>query len=172
MAELSKELDAATRKTMGDLPTVLSYWHVAIVLGRKVRRLVLLQVEVKMAEDDDGTGEPGAGRGRECIKARWRRTPSRASRGISREWDLQATHGGVTARRAGGEATTKCSPVTSAPEQKAIGPAETTMMATPDSRGAKSGWKRRTANDAILEVGLQGLFGDGTRWKTAKPGRL
>ncbi|GKT91273.1 hypothetical protein Ct61P_09123 [Colletotrichum tofieldiae] len=81
MAELSME--AATRKTMGDLPTVSSYWHVAIVLGRKVRRLVLLQVEVEMAEDDDGTGEPGRGRGRECIKANWRRTLSRASRRIS-----------------------------------------------------------------------------------------
>ncbi|TIC89733.1 hypothetical protein CH35J_012761 [Colletotrichum higginsianum] len=59
-AELSKELDAVTRGMIGVLLIVSSYRHVAIELGRKICGLVVRQVEVEMAEEDDGAG-PGVG---------------------------------------------------------------------------------------------------------------
>ncbi|KAK6225124.1 hypothetical protein QIS74_02548, partial [Colletotrichum tabaci] len=97
-AELSKELDAVTRGTIGVSLTVSSYRHVAIELGRKIRGLVVRQVEVEIAEEDDGAG-PGAGAHRGALETDPLTGEARRKPRMEFIWDLQATHGGVTARR-------------------------------------------------------------------------
>ncbi|RYP57593.1 hypothetical protein DL771_011450 [Monosporascus sp. 5C6A] len=59
-AELSKQLASATGRHVGVELTVADYRHVAIELGRKIRGLVLQQLEVDIGADDDGGGGQAA----------------------------------------------------------------------------------------------------------------
>ncbi|KAK2035684.1 hypothetical protein LZ31DRAFT_434052, partial [Colletotrichum somersetense] len=96
--DLSKELRAVTSGTTGVPLTVSSYRHVAIELGRRIRGIVVKQVEVEMAEEDDGAGPGGGGRASgtrtDPVTGEARRRPR-----LEFVWDLQATHAGITARR-------------------------------------------------------------------------
>ncbi|KAK7947162.1 uncharacterized protein PG986_011483 [Apiospora aurea] len=91
-AELSKQLVRVTGQHVGVELSVADYRHVAIELGRTVRGLVVRQLEVDLAGDDDRGGD-GA-------------TVEDAATGEARKgarfesvWDLQATHGSAVARQ-------------------------------------------------------------------------
>ena len=85
--QLSEQLASITGKFLGVELTVRDYRHVAIVLGRVIKGIVIRQLEVEMGEQqgDDGTG--GDAMTGESREARFEYV-----------WDLQATHGSAIAR--------------------------------------------------------------------------
>ncbi|RYP57715.1 hypothetical protein DL771_011427 [Monosporascus sp. 5C6A] len=93
--ELSRQLASATGRHVGVELTVADYRHVAIELGRKIRGLVIRQLEVDMAADDGqaADGEAGDGGYEDPATGEVRR------RRMEYVWDLQATYGSVTAQQ-------------------------------------------------------------------------
>jgi superfamily II DNA helicase RecQ len=89
-AQLSDSMASLTGRHMGVELMVSDYRHFAIVLGRKIKEIVIREVEVEMGEQQDGDDmlgvDPTTGERRHKIK-------------MDYIWDLQATHGSAIARR-------------------------------------------------------------------------
>ncbi|CAJ2500810.1 Uu.00g036630.m01.CDS01 [Anthostomella pinea] len=94
-AELSKQLTALMGQHIGVELTVADYRHVTIKLGRKIRGLVVrqLEVDIRTAEQDDIRG--GGGPGHEDPVT----SETREQQKTESIWDLQATHGSAIARQ-------------------------------------------------------------------------
>jgi hypothetical protein len=86
---LSERSASLTGQHIGIKLTVAAYRHVAIGLGRKIKVLVIRQMEMEMGkrqETENGIGEnPTTGEWREDGKTEY-------------IWDLQLTHGSVITR--------------------------------------------------------------------------
>ncbi|RYP58973.1 hypothetical protein DL771_011043 [Monosporascus sp. 5C6A] len=101
-AELSKQLASATGRHVGVELTVADYRHVAIELGRKIRGLVVRQLEVDMGADDGGQaadGEAGGGGGCGYGYENAATGKARERRKMEYIWDLQATHSSAIAQQ-------------------------------------------------------------------------
>jgi superfamily II DNA helicase RecQ len=88
--QLSDSMASLTGRHMGVELMVSDYRHFAILLGRKIKEIVIREVEVEMGEQQDGDDmlgvDPTTGERRHKVK-------------MDYIWDLQATHGSAIARR-------------------------------------------------------------------------
>jgi hypothetical protein len=86
--QLSERLDLLSSAQLGVKLTVMSYRHVAIEFGRRIKGLMIRQAEMEAAAEDDGeheTIDPHTGEARDQLRLEYL-------------WDLQATHGSRIAR--------------------------------------------------------------------------
>ena len=86
--QLSERLDLLSSAELGVTLTVRSYRHVAIELGRRIKGLMIRQVEMEAAAEDESD--------RETIDPSTGETRSQPQ--LEYLWDLQATHGSQIAR--------------------------------------------------------------------------
>ncbi|PCD25888.1 hypothetical protein AU210_012322 [Fusarium oxysporum f. sp. radicis-cucumerinum] len=86
-AKLSKQLALVTGAQIGVQLTVSSYRHVAIEMGRRIKGLIVQQVELEaaVADSDDEAADPLTGEAHRQPKVEY-------------VWDIQATHGSRIAR--------------------------------------------------------------------------
>ncbi|KAJ9413909.1 hypothetical protein QL093DRAFT_2594845 [Fusarium oxysporum] len=86
-AKLSKQLALVTGAQIGVQLTVSSYRHVAIEMGRRIKGLIVQQVELDaaVADSDDEAADPLTGEAHRQPKVEY-------------VWDIQATHGSRIAR--------------------------------------------------------------------------
>ncbi|KAG8664052.1 uncharacterized protein FPOAC1_014119 [Fusarium poae] len=86
-AKLSKQLALVTGVQIGVQLTVSSYRHVAIEMGRRIKGLIVQQVELEaaVADSDDEAADPLTGEAHRRPKVEY-------------VWDIQATHGSRIAR--------------------------------------------------------------------------
>ncbi|RBA11859.1 hypothetical protein FPRO05_14175 [Fusarium proliferatum] len=86
-AKLSKQLALVTGAQIGVQLTVSSYRHVAIEMGRRIKGLIVQQVELEAAvvDSDDEAADPLTGEAHRQPKVEY-------------GWDIQATHGSRIAR--------------------------------------------------------------------------
>jgi hypothetical protein len=87
-AMLSKQLAVVSGVEIGARLTVSSYRHVAVEMGRKIKGLIIRQIEVEAAAGDSGDDEVA-----DPITGERRRQPR-----VEYVWDSQATHGSRIAR--------------------------------------------------------------------------
>ncbi|KAK2925351.1 hypothetical protein FoTM2_015631 [Fusarium oxysporum f. sp. vasinfectum] len=86
-SKLSKQLALVTGAQIGVQLTVSSYRHVAIEMGRRIKGLIVQQVELEaaVADSDDEAADPLTGEAHRQPKVEY-------------VWDIQATHGSRIAR--------------------------------------------------------------------------
>ncbi|VTT56146.1 unnamed protein product [Fusarium fujikuroi] len=92
MAALSKQLALVSGVEIGALLTVSSYRHVAVEIGRKIKGLIIWQMDLEAAEADSNNkvANPITGKRRRQLRVEY-------------VWDSQATHGSRIARGHYGE---------------------------------------------------------------------
>ena len=186
--QLSGGLSSLTGRHLGVELMVSDYRHVAIVLGRQIKGMIIRKMEVEMGEQQDGDdvvgGDTVTGERRDQAKMEY-------------IWDLQATHGSTMAR--GHYALDVRFPNQLQPEMMANYREISRLwhrflqregdQPEKDHRGDVTGdrkrrrggiedgrditGKKRCPNDSMvsqIERGLRRLIGEHARWKTEEQG--
>ncbi|RYP53350.1 hypothetical protein DL770_010995 [Monosporascus sp. CRB-9-2] len=168
-AELSKQLASATGRHLGVELTVADYRHVAIELGRKIRGLVMRQLEVEIGADDgDGDGDGGQAGDGECGYGDPATGEARPRRKMEYIWDLQATHGSAIAQQH--YALDIRFPGQLQPQMIAnyreISRLWHQYLGLDDENAGGGGGEEGGGVD--IEAGLRRLLGEGARWRSGE----